>query len=112
MNGQCKVYRKIMEASSDITLSIVNLREFIDVIRSKKSIKFYFSIKPQYHQAKDPTDITDPPVVHNSNVYVFLTDDSEIENQIKLIHEKITSDMEVLKGTVVDGLWINCSRLI
>ena len=109
MNRMCKIYRKSMQTNSgSIMLSMEHFKEFIDTIRSNKSIKFYFTVKLLYHQAKDPNHLSDPPAFHSSNVYVFLNEESNIEDQVESAFKKITSDIDAYErngsGWVVDQM--------
>ncbi|XP_066914127.1 uncharacterized protein [Clytia hemisphaerica] len=109
INRMVKIYRRKVQANrGNIIPTIADLREFLDVIRSNHSIKFYFSVKLLYHQAKDPSHITNPPVIHTSNVYTFLDDDTMIPEQIESALKRIIDKIEAYErngsGWVVDQL--------
>ena len=107
MGERCNLYRRTL-GDKKVNLHLDNLHAFRDIISSNDSIKFYFSVKLLYHQAKDPNDVTDPPVVHNSNVFTHLSDETELDNHIEQAYKKIISDIKTFEqngsGWVVDEL--------
>ena len=62
-------------------------------IVKKKGVKRYLSLKLVFCQAKDVTDLTDPPVVFRSEVFMSL-DDSQLDVNFKVAYNQLLHQIE------------------
>ena len=62
-------------------------------IVSKKGVKWYLSLRLIFCQAKDVTDLTDPPVVFRSEVFTSL-DDSKLSINFKVAYNQMLQQIE------------------
>ena len=92
ISGNSRMHRKVFADGEQFTLNTLN--EFKPIIIASYSIKYYFSVKVIYHQVKDVNDLTDPPAVHNTDVFKFLKLQTNVEKQLETIFLMISKSIE------------------
>ena len=72
-------------------------------IHRKKGIKWYLSLKLMFCQAKDVTDLTDPPVLFRSEVFTSL-DASKLDVNFKVAYNQLLHQIEEFQRN--DSGWV------
>ena len=115
LNHTASIYRKEFDQENRKNLHdrlqtvIQSFKATIEMLYSQskqKGMKYYFTLKAIFHQAKDETILTDPPVSFRSEVFTMLHTDS-FEKNIQKCLTFITNNMENFEkngsGWIIDS---------